>query len=420
MKTIMSLNELQSIDQLKLFLDGTQSVAFMVPADKNERHRQVEQVLIQFRYFLLGRVDKGVVLRFLAKLSGYSRQQVTRLVQQYEERGHLRCAKRAPARGFVTRYTAPDIALLARMDELHNQPSGPVIKKLCERAFHQFGEKEHERLSKISISHLYNLRKSPSYRRQGLCIIPTQKTKEPAIGTRKKPHAQGQPGYLRVDSVHQGDQDKRKGVYHINAVDEVTQFEVVVTVERISENHMIPALEQIINALPFKVRGFHSDNGSEYINRQVAGMLEKLLVEFTKSRARHSNDNALAESKNGAVVRKTFGYGHIPQCFAGLINRFNQSHLVPYLNFHRPCFFPTVLIDKKGKEKKQYKYRDLMTPYEKLKSLPNAQGYLKEGVSFEILDRRAVAMSDNEAARQKNEARDALFTEIFEQFRTQG
>lgn len=416
----MSLNELQSIGQLKLFLDGTQSVAFMVSATKNERHWQVEQALVQFRYFLLGRADKGIVLRFLAKLSGYSRQQVTRLVQQYEERGHLGCAKRAPARGFATRYTASDIALLARMDELHHRPSGPVVKKLCERAFHQFGEKEHERLSKISISHIYNLRKGASYRRQGLCIIPTQKAKEAAIGTRKKPHARGQPGYLRVDSVHQGDQDKRKGVYHINAVDEVTQFEVVVTVERISESHMIPALERIIAALPFKVLGFHSDNGSEYINRQVAGMLEKLLVEFTKSRARHSNDNALAESKNGAVVRKTFGYGHIPQRFAERINRFNREHLVPYLNFHRPCFFPSVIVDKKGKEKKQYKYADLMTPYEKLKSLPDAQGYLKEGVSFEILDRQAVAMTDNEAARQKNKARDVLFTEIFEQFGTQG
>jgi transposase InsO family protein len=167
--------------------------------------------------------------------------------------------------------------------------------------------------------------------------------------------------------VHQGDLDRRKGVYHINSIDEVTQFEVVCTVEKISERYLIPALEQLLEDFPFQVLGFHSDNGSEYINKIVAELLEKLRIEFTKSRSRHSNDNALAEGKNGAVVRKLFGHTHIPQRWAPLINDFNQQYLNSYINYHRPCFFSETLTDHKGKQRKVYRYENMMTPYDKLK-----------------------------------------------------
>ena len=100
----------------------------------------------------------------------------------------------------------------------------------------------------------------------------------------------------------------------------------------------------------------------------VARLLEKLRIEFTKSRARQSNDNALAESKNSAVVRKIFGYSHIPLRWAPLINVFNQQHLNSYINFHRPCFFPETRIDLKGKQRKIYRYENMMTPCDKLKS----------------------------------------------------
>ena len=218
--------------------------------------------------------------------------------------------------------------------------------------------------------------------------------------------------------MHQGDQDKVKGVYHINAVDEVTQFEVVCSVEKISENYLMPALEQMLESFPFVIRGFHSDNGSEYINRRVAKLLKKLFIEFTKSRSRHSNDNALAESKNASVVRKLFGYIHIPQKWASEINIFNRSFLNPYLNYHRPCFFPETTINDKGKQQKIYLYKNMMTPYEKLKSLPDVKMYLKPEISFEVLDKYAAKMSDNEAAEQLQKARHKLFDLIFKSDKT--
>jgi len=210
--------------------------------------------------------------------------------------------------------------------------------------------------------------------------------------------------------VHQGDQDGLKGVYHINAVDCVTQYEAVASCERLSEAFLIPVLEELLHSLPFKILGFHTDNGAEYINRHVAKLLNKLLIEeHTKSRSRHSNDNAQAESKNGSIVRKHLGYSHIPQHFAALVNQFCRNQLNPYVNFHRPCLFAETITDPKGRQRKRYPYKFMMTPYEKLKSLPDAQQFLKPGISFAQLDALAGAISDNDAAQHLNDARATLF-----------
>jgi hypothetical protein len=151
----------------------------------------------------------------------------------------------------------------------------------------------------------------------------------------------------------------------------------------------------------------------------VAKLLEKLLIEFTKSRARHTNDNALAESKNASVVRKILGYHHIPQKWAYEINDFNQAYLNPHINYHRPCFFPEIITNKKGKEIKKYPYKNMMTPYDKLRSLSNAQSYLKEGITFELMDKEAYAITDNQSADQLQQARQLLFKTIDERQLTQ-
>ena len=141
-------------------------------------------------------------------------------------------------------------------------------------------------------------------------------------------------------------------------------------------------IETLLACFPFEILGFHADNGSGYINKTVAELLEKLRVEFTKSRPRHSNDNGLAETKNGAIVRKHLGYSHIPQCFASEVNAFCREFLNPYVNFHRPCFFAESVTDAKGKTRKRYRLQDMMTPYEKLKSLPAAGVFLKPGMTL--------------------------------------
>ena len=411
----MSLEQLTTIDAINQFLEGTQAVAFSVAISKQERYRWVQKTLVKHRYMLLGKADKGTVTRYLMKVTGYSLAQTKRLIQQYVKTGTI-SVKLVRHNGFKRAYTMADIGLLASMDERHGQPSGAVLKKLCERAYQRFGQHDYQRLAGISVSHLYNLRASKTYQRQR-CTLTKTRPKAAPIGQRRKPCPNDQPGYIRIDSVHQGDQDKRKGIYHVNAVDEVTQFQIIVTLERISEEFMLPALKQILAAFPFKIRGFHADNGGEYINYTVAELLEKLHIEFTKSRPRHSNDNGLVESKNGTVIRKLYGYTHIPQQYAADFTELNSHQVYRYVNFHRPCYFPTTITDGKGKQRKKYRYDDMMTPYEKFRSLRKPSQYLKPGVTFKSLDAFAVEMTDNEAAEQLNSARDHLFNQLHERLK---
>jgi len=413
MKTIMKLDHLRDVDQLKSFVQGAQVVAFVVASDKRERYQFIERVLKRFHYARLKRCEKGIVIQFLMKVSNYSRQQLTRLIQRYHQQGRL-IPQQKTVNGFEQIYSAEDIRLLAQLDQRHDAPNGLRVKKLCERAYYEFNDSAYQRLAHISVAHIYNLRRSWCYKNHRCHYEKTKPQKAPHIGKRCVPDNQGQPGYIRIDTVHQGDLEGCKGVYHINAVDEITQFEVVASVEKISEAYLIPVLKVLLDAFPFNIINFHSDNGSEYVNKKVAELLKKLLIEFTKSRSRCSNDNALAEGKNAAIVRKTFGYAHIPQHFAKQLNEFNQSVLNPYINYHRPCLYPTLIVDEKGKQKKKYEYKNMMTPYEKLKSLDQAEQYLKQGITFERLDDIAKAMTDNEAADLLQRQRRLLFRTIHE------
>ena len=211
--------------------------------------------------------------------------------------------------------------------------------------------------------------------------------------------------------MHQGDKNGKKGVYHINTIDEVTQWHVVGCTERISESYLLPVLIAILDEYPFKIRGFHADNGSEYINKVVAKLLNKLLIELTKSRARKTNDNALVEGKNGSIIRKYMGYMHMPQKMAQRINRFYTNYFNEYLNYHRPCGYARIEVDRKGKERK--KYDSYMTPYEKLKSLPGARKHLKPGITLAKLDEIAYKWSDVQFAAIMQREKSKLFEQIF-------
>lgn len=398
------------LEQIEPFLTASQSIAF-IPLSKEACYAEVARKLKQWRYFKLAKKKKIEVREYLQKRTGYSRSQLTRLIAQYKQKKWI--GKRAYQRHrFSACYTREDVLLLARTDEWHQTLSGAATKKLLERAYQVFQDGAYERLSSISVAHIYNLRKSRLYQEKRRHFTATVRSTVP-IGERRKPTPNGHPGYLRIDTVHQGDQDGIKGVYHVNAVDEVTQMEMVFAVEKISENCLIPVLEMLIETFPFQIKSIHADNGSEYINYRVAQLLQKLLIELTKSRARHSNDNALAECKNGAIVRKWLGYQHIPQRFALDLNQFYQDYLNPYINYHRPCFFPVIEVDKRGKEKKRYPYEAMMTPFEKFCSLPDAERSLKPTVSLAMLKAQAQCVTDLKAAEQLHVARQKLFAHIF-------
>jgi hypothetical protein len=418
----MEEEKLDTLTDISLFLQSKGSLPMRFQGSKNDIYKWIETILIRFRYIRLKkRAEKGLILRYIEHITGYSRQHLTKLVSAYIKTGRIRHQSRRSKQGFQSKYTRDDIAILAEVDKAVDGASGTTVKALCQREFSVYENKRFERISQVSVSHLYNLRKSTVYQRCRRVFTKTQSTPV-NIGERCKPRPNDKPGYLRVDSVHQGDLDGKKGVYHINAVDEVTQWEVVVTVPRITEQFMIPALASILHQCPFITLAFHSDNGSEYINRRVAELLNDSLVKMTKSRPRRSNEcvacpwyNALAESKNNSVVRKTFGYIHIPQKHAETMEKFNQEYLNPCLNFHRPCHFPNIEINDKGKQTKRYRQSDMKTPYEKLKSIPNAEQYLKPETSFLAMSNIAMKQSDLDAWKLLQKARISLFNNIFGQ-----
>ena len=367
------MNEAQvcTLDQVRQILEGTRSLEFRRAEDDEGRYAWIEVVLTRLGYRQIKGGDRGVLLAYLQRLSGYSRAQITRLVSRWVSGKRLVKEYRAPAHAFARRYTPADVALLADVDRSMNTLSGPATVCVLRRQRDVFGDARFERLGDISVGHLYNLRNSAPYRAQRVVTTKTKPTRAVTIGVRKAPAPEGRPGFIRIDSVHQGDWDGTKGLYLINAVDCVTQWEVVASVRTISEAHLLPVIEEMLAQFPTVLLGFHADNGSEYVNHKVARMLDKLRVEFTRSRPRRSNDNGLAETKNGAVVRKLFGYSHIPQRHATRFNTFCVEYLNPFLNFHRPCLFATDLADPKkpGRIKRVYRTSDAMTPLDKLASL---------------------------------------------------
>lgn len=391
-----------SRERIAAFLNGSEGIEFR-SLSRAETYACVETTLRESEYWLLGKKERGAVRALLAKASGFSLPQITRLIRQYREQGRI--VQREPSRSrFPVKYTEEDLALLIEVDRAHQWLSGPATRRILQREWHVFGKREYARLAEISIAHLYNLRHSVAYRRQAVEFTPTIASGI-AIGERRRPDPKGMPGHIRVDTVHQGDWDQAKGVYHINAVDAVTQWEVVGCCSRISERHLLPVLEAMLHQFPFVIHSFHSDNGSEFVNHPVAKLLNKLLIEFTRSRPNRSSDNALVEGKNGAVIRKHIGYGHIPAEAAEDIQRFYTACFNPYLNYHRPCGFARQHIDERGRRRRRYRAEDYATPYEKFRMLPESHRHLKEGLNWELLDRFAYRNSDTEAARQMRNAK---------------
>jgi len=393
-----------SLEQIRALLEGSEEVRFQ-GRNREEVYGFVNQTLGQQGYGELRRSVRGLVRRYLAKMTGLSRAQITRLVTMYQEGKEVR-PKPYRRRRFPQRYTREDIKLLAEVDEAHEVLSGPATQKILQRAYYDFKELPYQRLAELSVAQLYRLRQSRTYRQRRITYQATRPAKV-AIGERRRPEPEGRPGYVRVDTVHQGDLEGAKGVYYINAVDEVTQWQIVGATEQISEAYLQPVLEAVLEQFPFQIRGFHSDNGSEFINYRVAKLLNKLLIEQTKSRPRHSNDNGLVEAKNGAVVRKHMGYGHIAAKHAEAIEIFYEEHFNPYLNFHRPCGVPEQVVNSKGKTRRVYRW--YATPWEILRQLPGLAGYLKSDVTIAELEQQACAQTDTAAAREMQKAKHKLF-----------
>lgn len=374
------------------------------------KYEFISNTLWDVKYRLCSKGEKHTILKYLNFFTNYSKSHLKRLANKWRS-GTLKYNPSRNRNKFNKIYFPRDIALLIETDINHGVLSGQATKQILKREYKIFGHADYANISNISVGHIYNIRNNNNQYVSSEAMY-FQKTKGVSvdIGIRRKPNPNGKPGYVRVDTVHQGDLAKNKGVYHINIVDEITQYELIATVEKISEKYLKPIVEELLKLFPFVIHEFHSDNGSEYINKWVVKLLNKIHIELTKSRSRHSNDNALVESKNGSIIRKAFGRNYIHPKWAKDIDSYNRKYFNIYINYHRPSAFAENHTDKKGKIRK--KYNQWMTPYEKFKSLENAEQYLKSEFNFAELDKIAYEKSDNEFARKMNIEKRKLFRKI--------
>ena len=400
MQITMNDSHIKTIEQLRNFLQGSQTIPISLEeATIKKKYAFIAVVLRKFSYIKLPKKEKRIVLLYLLKITGYKKSRLYQLVAR-AEKGKLKKAlyKRVKPHKI---YTGTDIRLLEKTDELHLRLSEDATKEILRREYELFGKEEYQAIASVSHGHISNLRHADIYRSSW---INHTKARQVAIGMTRPPDNFGKPGSIRIDSVSQ------KDVYHINSVDEITQWEIVFCVAQLSMSCMLPALKEIFVQYPFTIFNFHSDRGRETINHQVAQMLEQLVIKQTKSRSYHSGDNALVETKNGSVIRKNMGWEHINQAMVDDINHYYKNLFNPYLNYHRPCAYPTIRTDTNGKKQKVYNHYEV--PYEFLKSLPKAETYLKKGITFTELDKIAYSHSDNEFAKIMREEERKLFQKI--------
>src|SRR5713226_2222399 len=180
-----------TLDQIREFVEGSRTIGFAAPK-REAIYEFIERVLRSQQYRRISRGQKGIVRRFLAKMSGLSRAQLTRWIGRWMK---TRRVKRKPAcqPSFPRRYTTADIALLAGVDAAHEDLSGPAIRRVMQREHEVFGKVEYVRLAGISVSHIYNLRNSTVYRSQRVRVQHTQ-ARQVGIAERRKPDPRGRPG----------------------------------------------------------------------------------------------------------------------------------------------------------------------------------------------------------------------------------
>src|ERR1700684_3497600 len=201
-----------SLEQMRAFLAGSGEVRF-AGQRREEVYGWVEQTLVRHHYASLDRPERGLGRSYVARMTGRSRAQVTRWITAYGKTGRVKAAAYQRTK-FPARYSAADVNLLAYVDKAHGNLSGPATRRILERELCEYGQAAYQRLATISVAHLYRLRNSEAYRKRNNSHQPTRRTPIP-IGQRRKPQPHGSPGYLRIDTVHQGDLDGRKGRYHM-------------------------------------------------------------------------------------------------------------------------------------------------------------------------------------------------------------
>ena len=190
-----------SIDELKAFLSSSDVLTFKGNS-REETYAWIERTLRSYRYCSRPRSEKGLIRSYMQKITGISGSQLTRLIGQFRRTRHVR-VRTYNRHCFPTKYTREDQLLLAELDNNNERLSGKATVAIFKREFTLFGKDEFQRLSEISVAHLYRLRQNSFYRNHALTIEKT-KPSSSQLGERRRPDPQGRPGYIRWHACRHG------------------------------------------------------------------------------------------------------------------------------------------------------------------------------------------------------------------------
>ena len=401
MQVTMQHAEHLTLAEMREFLDASNTLSF-AGTGRKQIYALLERVLRTQKYLGLAKKDKGIVRRYLVKISGLSKAQITRLIARWRERGVIE--PRASRRHrFPHRYTPADIQLLAETDAAHEGLSAPAVRRILEREFKVHRQAQYERRASISASHIYNLRRTRAYREHHVHHTKTRASAV-SIGERRKPDPRGQPGFVRVDTVHQGESPKGKG----SLSHQCCRHSDAMAGRGLLRNHLrgpfIASFRGDTASIPLPYPGLSFRQRLGVSQLQGAETVEQIIgpgVHQVAGQSYHRQRFGGRQKRRGGTQAHRTRTDRGPSCRRGaalLHGRFQPLFELSPLNYHRPCGFATIELSDNGKRRRRYRLNDYRTPYEKLLSLNDWESYLKEGVSAARLEQQALRMSDTECA----------------------
>jgi hypothetical protein len=215
-----------------------------------------------------------------------------------------------------------------------------------------------------------------------------------------------EPGFLEIDLVsHEGSSARGDYAQTLDAVDVATGWTETVAVKNKAQKWVFAALQQIIAAMPFPVRGIDSDNGAEFINHQFIRFCAQNQITFTRSRPYRKNDSCHVEQKNWSVVRKTVGYfRYSTEAQVAILNALYQV-LRLYTNYFQPNL-KLVRKERRGAKVKKT-YDEAKTPYQRVLLSPCVAPEIKDALAQQY-----ASLNPAELKRQIIRLQDALVESV--------
>ena len=408
----LQTERLRTMEQVRAFVEGSEPVDYQ-PKDRASAYAFVRRTLAAFDYHRLGRADRGCVRAYIGKACGFSAAQISRLIRQQAETGAVVDRRaRNSGRPFETVYAAADIRLLAEVDEAFGGMSGLATCEILRRARDVHGDARFERLADVSRSHLYNLRATRTYRTKRTTWAKTRPSPV-AIGVRKAPEPNGQPGFLRVDTVHLGDRGRAQGR---------------VRRQRRGRGHAVRARWRGAGHLG-AVHGSGAGSAAAPVPVRRAGLPRRQRLRVRQPPRRQAAEQAarrVHEVAPAALQRqRPSSRARTPTWCAGIWATSTSPSASPTTwtasparacrrssTSTAPACSPPSAWTPRARCGEPTAATTCSTPLEKLKSLPGAASFLREGAGFADLDRAAAAQTDMQAAKSLNRARDELFRKV--------